>query len=202
MKYTFGTWSVSVDVTNTSSLTLIKQVHGGNVVLAHEIKNSKPEADGIFLSRKTDTAAIYTADCLPLILMASDKALAVHVSRKTLIRGLLENVKNFIYPTKIMHIFIGPHICQKHFIFEYAGSEIMEFKIKFPEAVEERDNTISLSLQKALKTFLTTWGITDDQITKDERCTYETKELPSYKRWIENGKAGNSGHLTTSVSTK
>jgi len=203
MSYKVGLWKIdgAVSAEPTASISKIKQVHGAKIINAHDIEEAHPEADGILLNTIDDTAVIYTADCLPLVLMNSSEALALHISRKTLIRGLLEHAATKIKPENIQHIFIGPHICQKHFSFEHAGAEIIEFQKKFPEAVEEKNGNFYLSLIKAVETYFKQWVITAEKITRDPRCTYESPELPSYKRWLEQGKPGQRGHLVTSIGT-
>src|SRR6185503_10097991 len=100
-------------VSNTQSPTpvAVQQVHGGTIVWADEI-TSLTMADGIAVH--ADMARefmIKTADCIPLVVLSADRACGLHVSRKTLLRGLLDGLSAFVPPQTITKVHIGPHIC-------------------------------------------------------------------------------------------
>ncbi len=185
----FGGWRVVAlkpgDVMKENVL-FAKQVHGGNIVDVVCLKIGECEADGVVLS-KTDgvVVGVVTADCAPVVVVTDTKAVVLHVSRKTLIRGLLDNVKKCIDVTEIKYIYIGPHICEKHFCFEREGEEIQEFIRLYPNVVERRGGKIYLSMRKALQVYFNEWEVSDDRITEDGRCTFEDDKLPSYKQWCE-----------------
>ncbi|MGH9858044.1 MAG: laccase domain-containing protein, partial [Acidobacteriota bacterium] len=86
------------------------QVHGATIIQT-PLDTKKEEADGALLTADSAPFAIRTADCMPLVMMTDQKALALHVSRKSLVAGLLDAVPDVIEPTQLTHIFIGPHIC-------------------------------------------------------------------------------------------
>lgn len=139
-------------------------------------------ADGVIT--EGSAAAIRTADCLPLILIGTTSALALHVSRKTLIQGQLETLPKHFDTTTIQTAWLGPHICEDHCVFEYQGEEITDFMEKFPNAYTPRTTGIHLSLRKATTHYLREWGIASSDIFDTQICTYEN-DLPSWKMWRE-----------------
>lgn len=172
----------------TTQQRLLKQTHDNNIVWINKL-SSLVEGDGVAVKRKDNLmGSVITSDCLPLVLLTSKVAMVLHVSRKTLIRGLLERVDNFIDVASISDVFIGPHICAQHFVFKWVGSEIQEFKTMFPQAVFSKEDGNHLSIREAVQSYLKKWGVQNNSITEDERCTYEDEQLPSYRRLFEEGK--------------
>jgi len=169
-----------------------RQIHGGNIT-----RQTDAEADGII---STGTrVGIATADCLPLVLAGADMALALHVSRKSIIHGLLDNVLTYIEPQNIDYAFLGPHICEYHFSFEEEGEMLRQFCSRFPDAVHFHKGKMYVSLRKAVHHFLRAWNIHPDRISEDGRCTYELDSLPSYRRWLKEKKAGRRKNMVTAV---
>jgi copper oxidase (laccase) domain-containing protein len=175
-----------------------KQVHSNNIVDAKDAVANETEADGLFLSDRLISAAIHTADCMPLVLTTKNSALVLHVSRKSLIKGLLDEVPNFISPKEIIGVYLGPHICADHFTFDEAGDEIKKFQTMFPEAVEVKENIYHLSLKNAVSKYFKEWAIEHIELQEDLRCTFKEESLPSYKRWM--GTTTPLGRIVTIVS--
>lgn len=161
----------------------VKQVHGAAIVRAQDIKKGETQADGIFAPANFRwPSMIRTADCLPLIVTTQDSVCALHVSRKTLIRELLDEVPAVIAPAEIISVYLGPHICAKHFVFETMGPEIAAFQERFPGACWQREDGLHISLLAAVEHYLAAWGVPVESRQIDERCTFETPSLPSYRR--------------------
>ena len=158
------------------------QTHGNKIIGAIECVSGQTEADGIYTDDAKHFMGISTADCLPLVLLTETKALALHVSRKTLVRGLVENIPAIINLQEITHAYIGPHICQQHFIFEYAGEEIQEFMKKFPDSFTEKDGVIHISLINTVQQYCDQWELKNIPIHTDNRCTFEDRTLASKRR--------------------
>jgi copper oxidase (laccase) domain-containing protein len=198
-----GNWNVQSLVQDDiealdNSIVIAEQVHCGEIVTASDIVIGKTKADGIFIDKQDIKAAVLTADCMPLVLTTNDSALVLHVSRKSLINGLLDKVDHFIEPENITGIYIGPHICAEHFTFPEAGEEIKKFQKMFPKAVAVKENIYHLSLRRAVNTYFKKWGIGDALIKEDGRCTFKEESLPSYKRWL--GSTAPLGRIVTVVS--
>lgn len=192
---TLGTWRVEVAVGKTpQGVVLSKQVHGRRIATAESLQHTDREADGIEMKKNSPAAAIYTADCLPLVIAGETTALALHVSRKSVVAGLLDEAAINL-PENIQGAYLGPYICAKHLIMEWLGDEVHELIRRWPEAVI-KNQAWHISLEKIVRQYLTEWGVPEDKIQKDGRCTYETLELASRKRL---GSAPLQSHIFTIV---
>lgn len=181
------------------SFITVNQVHKGAIVNAVDAQRERLDADGILMQRNDQPVAIFTADCLPLVITTDTATLALHVSRKTLIHGLLDHAASLINLADITSVFLCPHICAEHFIFEHEGEDIKRFREKFPAAITTT-LPFHLSLKSAVQTYLDTWHVSPDIIQEDARCTSEDESLPSYKYWLLSGKNGTLGRIATIVS--
>lgn len=159
-----------------------KQVHCGTIVEAQKLASARCEADGVLAGVSDAPIAVQTADCLPLVIVSRDKALALHVSRKTITRGLLDKASDLIAPASIAAVYIGPHICIRHLSFETEGPEVNLFKLLFPTAVDQHNGVTHLSLKRAVAAYLTAWRVPPEKIVDHSYCTFEHAELPSYRR--------------------
>ena len=70
-----------------------RQVHGTSVVVAdpnsRHTTDIRPEADGIFTTQPEVTIAVRTADCLPVLAVIGDLAMAIHAGWRGLCAGIL-----------------------------------------------------------------------------------------------------------------
>jgi copper oxidase (laccase) domain-containing protein len=159
-----------------------KQAHSGVIMWVDEASPTAV-ADGVAVhADNAQPLVIRTADCLPLVLLSPEVACVLHVSRKTLVKGLLDQVPNFIVPGQITKVFIGPHICAEHFVFEKMGPEIQEFQQKYPYACRETVTGLSLDINRVVEEYLKSWNVDEALLSRDGRCTFESPELPSYRR--------------------
>ena len=192
----FGSWEIDtiLETEVEADVFRVRQTHGGKVTV---VGDDSP-ADGLLTDLGKQPVGVSTADCMPLVVTSPTKALALHVSRKSIIRGLLESAANHIAPTEITGVYIGPHICGEHFLFEFEGDDIKTFREKFPSAATETDQGLSLTLREAVQTYFSEWGVGDEIIHEDGRCTQENNDLPSYKRSLDTDTKLQS-HLVTVV---
>ncbi len=193
-----GNWEIAtvLDSEVPPDVWRVKQVHGGKIGVAGD----SGEADGIVTSANKQSIGIATADCMPAVIVTANQAVALHVSRKTIIKGLLDAVLVHINPADIVGVYIGPHICGDHFVFEFEGEDIKTFCQQYPTAARITDAGVSLTLREALQTYLDKWNVPAKSIVEDGRCTQEHEELPSYKRALARGKPL-AGQLVTFVRT-
>ena len=101
------------------SIVFAEQVHGSRVAVAgkgNEVKFIKG-ADGLVSSEKGVSMAVFTADCLPVMMGTAGKAAGiVHAGWRGLFKGIIpEAVKLFkdkfgAQPGELS-VSIGPHIC-------------------------------------------------------------------------------------------
>lgn len=201
----FGKWKIittAEKIISGREILTARQVHGGNVVRDTHLESGEMEADGIILgSDSTNRIGIKTADCVPVIIMTDGVAIGLHVSRKSIVNGLLDNVMSFITPVEVNHIYVGPHICEYHFSFNEESYMIRRFRYRFPEAVHFHKGFLYLSLKKALLHFFDDWQINKERVTYDGRCTYEMLNLPSYRQWKQEGETDELGRILTVIES-
>lgn len=180
-----------------SDIIRVKQVHGAAIVWASAAQGQALAADGIAAPHTFMPAfMISTADCLPLAVVSDEIACVVHISRKTLIRGILETIPNFIAPHEMRAAYFGPHVCAEHFVFEQVGSEIAAFQQKFPFACQRRGDGLHLDINAVVTKQLINWGLPPDTLQRDGRCTFADETLPSYIRAWRSKQPLNGGIAT------
>lgn len=198
-----GRWRVAQQVTrehenrNTGFISA-RQNHGGVVVEAVECVSGQTGADGIMVRDGGQSVAVLTADCMPLVVVTDTAAVVLHVSRKSLINGLLDKVEDMLDIRQIRGVYVGPHICPHHFTFEWLGEELKQFQMLFPRAIEWSEPW-QVSLRCAVQSYFDQWGVQLDWFVVDERCTYEEANLPSYRRYLEQESDPNTARMATVV---
>lgn len=200
-EFTLADWKINLRVSprKLHPVLTTRQDHSGRLCTFTEAAN-QTVCDGVIIKRTDPPAAITTADCLPLVLTTAECAFALHISRKTLLTPLVSQTIEQVANQTMTGIFMGPHLCPRHLVFEYEGEEIVAFKKRFPLACKKLPNGTSLSLKIACEELLQPLITPATPLVIDNRCTYEDKTLPSYRRWLEGGKHGELQHLFTTVS--
>lgn len=195
-------WNISTVVGDTpTDIVIAKQVHGNVLVPVSDCENGVTVADGLIGTKGDTTFGIRTADCMPLVLGTNEHVYGLHISRKTLIAGILEELTKQLGTEKITGAYIGPHICENCFTFSYKGEEILLFEKMFPYATEMRTSVTHLSLLRVIAAFLEENGVEKENIITDKRCTFESKELPSYKRWLTTEQTSQLLQITTTIQS-
>ncbi len=164
-----------------SPVVLAKQQHTGVILAAEKILRGVTVADGILVAEKNIEAGVYTSDCLPLGLLGKEKAIIAHVSRKSLVAGILGAIEDYLNIYDLEGVYMGPHICKDHFIFESMGAELKSLHKMFPEAFQYNNVIWKVDLESIVKIWLKRWSYSG-KIWPDGRCTFACKELPSYRR--------------------
>lgn len=191
LEHTYDAWRVVIarrDELGEPVLTPARQVHGAVILsAAQRAGGDTTPADGIVVALGDPLAGVTTADCLPLVVLTPTQALVLHVSRKTVLAGQLEQAPKCINVDKITHAIIGPHICAEHFSFAWQGEEVQAFARQYPEAVRQSEAGLHLSLQSIVEHALATWGVRSDQIVHHASCTVEDEVWPSYRAMVDRG---------------
>ncbi|MEO6077978.1 MAG: polyphenol oxidase family protein [Candidatus Andersenbacteria bacterium] len=195
-------WEIST-VTNWDETAIItpKQTHGNTIISVSDCISGITEADAIYGDARSKPFGILTADCVPLVLITDIHAYAIHISRHTIVAGIVENIEKIIAnkKEKIVTAYIGPHICKNCFAFEYIGEDLQRLINNYPNAVFKKQSKTHLDLDKVIQDFLEEQDILEKNITRDMRCTFETPELYSYKRWLTEGNMGKFPNMLTVV---
>ncbi len=174
------------------------QPHGNTIIPSSQLAKGLATADGIYIGRGMPKGGIATADCMPLIVFGEHEVLLLHISRKTMVAGILKEAKKFMPKAPITAVYIGPHICPNHLLYETQGPDIVQFAELFPTAVQ-KNGSWSLSLRKAISGFLDELDIAPAAIVEDGRCTFEDKSLLSYRRALVEEDRVEERRIITSV---
>jgi len=151
----------------------VKQIHSPIIISSDSIEPDQLiEADGI-VGNDSKVKCIFTADCLPIIVLGSKGHAIIHAGWKGIRdRILFDSKLDFIDPKEII---IGPHIHLDH----YEVQE--EFKKEFPQSKNffESNGKIYFDLTKEVmdQAKLKNLKCTDTNI-----CTFSNLEFHSYRR--------------------
>ncbi len=162
--------------------------HGTNIAVVTTSEGGKiiPETDGLITTEANVGLAMTAADCLLISVYDSEqKAVGMfHAGR----RGLAsEIVTRFFDVWKNVclcnmhdcYVSISPSICVDHYTI--SDSDAQAF-MKWPDACQKRDDGIHLDLRSVAQQQLLSVGVSNDNITFDQRCTFEERTLFSYRR--------------------
>lgn len=160
-------------------VVLMEQVHGNRVIEVDEkdkgsvIKN----CDGLVTKDLNIKLCVRVADCLPIIIKTKDKK--THATVHAGWRGLKKDIiKNAIKLTgKSVKVYMGPHICVDHY-------EVKDDVAKFfnKTEIKIKRNKKYLDLAKIALSQLTNLGVDKKDVKISKRCTFEDKNLFSYRK--------------------
>ena len=161
-------------------IQFMEQVHGNVVATIDGQIVSPPTADAL-VTRKTGIGlAVMVADCIPLLFASPQTVAAVHVGRKGLMNGValaaIQEMRSFD-STEISAV-VGPSICGQ--CYEVSQDVYDDVTKSFPLAASKtRDGGFALDLSRALIAQLQSSGV---KVVDEGRCTFEDKNLYSYRR--------------------
>lgn len=177
---------------NADDIIYLKQVHSVRVL--KYLKNDKnikdEEGDAIITNEKNVIIGVFTADCVPIILVDEEKEViaAIHSGwRGTLDSITLKTIEKMKseFNTNASNIkaYIGPHIrkCCYEISKELKGNFIEKKKI-----ISEKElfNENNLNLEACILDNLRTAGVQEQNINSLDLCTYCSEEikLHSYRK--------------------
>lgn len=177
----------------------LQQIHSDKVyVYNNNYENIKDEeGDGIITNEKNIAVGVFTADCVPIIIVNEDSKVvaAVHSGWKGTFNSIVVNTINemkreFNINIESTKIFIGPHIRQCC----YEVSEDLKEKFIKKTGIEEDRlfNGRNLSMEECILKDLRKIGIEEKNIFSLNLCTHCEKsiKLHSYR-----GASGTYGRL-------
>lgn len=170
----------------------LRQVHGDHI-LKPGTDNADNEADGCYTDRRGTVCAVLTADCIPLLLCATNGAeiAAVHAGWRGLCNGVIERALDcFTYAPAAIMAWLGPHICARHY---EIGVEVRErclavFGAKAHTAfTAARTDHWQADLAQLAGLALAARGVTS--VYRCGLCTYERADLLySHRRDVNAGR--------------
>lgn len=97
---------------------VLRQVHGATIVEAKNINRTRPffplvsgDGDAIWTDEKNLWVGVYTADCLPVLVDAGDRVMAIHAGWRGLAADILGLCVKFLGPENIQKVVLGPAAC-------------------------------------------------------------------------------------------
>ncbi len=176
------------------NVVLMNQVHGNNVVLVTENDLGKTikDCDGLITNSPQVLLRISVADCLPIFISdsTSNAIGIVHAGWRGLdnqiIKMAIKKMKNkWKVKTGKLKIFIGPHICVNHY---EVKTDVSDKFSAYPKCILRINGKIYLDLAAVACEQLIELGVVNANIKIDSACTFETKELHSFRRGDKKGR--------------
>ncbi len=143
---------------------------------------SSIKSDGAWIEAGQCALFMMVADCYPVVCFDPTRnALGLfHAGRYDLGAGLLEKFlavgcERGVDPSRL-RVFVGPGICQQHYIFSEAPSSYTRV------VSQSADRVFHVDLRRDIRETLTRARVETDHIADDFRCTYESSDLFSHRR--------------------
>ena len=92
----------------TTSVALVRQVHGDRILEAGEGSGVLGEGDGVVSTKGRAAACVMSADCVPVLLAGADEVVAVHAGWRGLVGGAIDRALERVGPVRSG--WIGPSI--------------------------------------------------------------------------------------------
>ncbi len=179
----------------------VQQHHGIRVVAADDV-GPNTAADGILLQRPHRTAAVRTADCVPILICALDRrqrpgaVAAVHAGWRGTVGGIVrEALGAFVrrgWGPESLRVALGPSISAAHFevgpeVISAARRSLATGKVP---AVRGRGDRWQLDLPELVRRHLIEAGVRDEHIDISRACTFrDADRFFSHRR-----QRGRTGH--------
>lgn len=137
--------------------------------------------DAIKTKEKGLIVGLTTADCLPIAVFdpTEESVALIHAGWRGLKNGIIRKTIAKFKDRQNLEVFIGPHICQKHYEVKSDVSDVFK---KYPEALLRKDDKTFLDLGLIAKKQITDMGVKESNIKSDPICNFENKNLFSYRR--------------------
>ena len=177
---------------NMNDIIYLKQIHSDKILkyTLNDKSIKDEEGDAIITNEKNVIIGVFTADCVPIILIDEEKEViaAVHSGWKGTFESItlktIEKMKKEFNTNEInIKAYIGPHIKKCC----YEVSEELKFKFidkKKTINKEELFDENNLNLEECIIDDLKTAGVQDYNINSLNLCTYcsEDIKLHSYRK--------------------
>ncbi|ACD24934.1 conserved hypothetical protein [Clostridium botulinum B str. Eklund 17B (NRP)] len=187
---------------NVNEVVYLKQVHSDNILIYKNNDIINEEGDAIITNKKNVIIGVFTADCVPVILVDEVKKVsaAIHSGWRGTFNSItlktIEKMKSeFKCNPKNIKAYIGPHI--RSCCYE-VSKELKEKFLEKKKEIKESDlfNKNKLNLEECILNDLSNSGVKEENINTLELCTYcsERIKLHSYRK-----SNGNYGRMFTFI---
>tara|TARA_B100000676_G_scaffold285258_1_gene313719 strand:- start:602 stop:1174 length:573 start_codon:yes stop_codon:yes gene_type:complete len=158
---------VTLDYSNVASM---KQTHSNNVIEVE--KEGIYNADGLITSVKNLKLVVFTADCMPVVLIDNSKIGAIHIGWKGLENKIFYKALEHFNKNQLK-VFIGPHA--KNCCYEIKN----DLQVKFPNYTMTNDKKLYLDLSREIYNYCLQ---NNTQIEISSECTIHNESYNSYRR--------------------
>lgn len=177
----------------------MEQVHGNRVVIVGKKDDGKiiKNCDALITTDADVELCVRVADCLPIFVTDEKGQIIglIHAGWRGLSKGIIKStinkmenqwkMENGLHPEgRKLKIWIGPHICKKHY---EVKNDVSSKFLKYPKALTLKGSSFQgsrtfLDLGEIARQQLVELGVKNKNITIDGTCTYESKDLYSFRR--------------------
>ena len=159
------------------NLKFMRQIHSNRVEILRDIDDELPPCDGVITALKGVTLCVLVADCSPVLIADERRGVvaAVHAGRAGVTGKICTNAVNlmaseFGCEAGDLRVFVGANIKARNY-------EVGELDLG---AFNRYKNGGKFDIEAALRDEFTALGV--ERVEFDPRCTFETRELFSYRR--------------------
>jgi len=169
-------------------MIVMQQIHGDGVFRVDKSDDGKiiKNCDALVCDDPSVILSVQVADCLPIsIVDKKSRSFGLihagwHGLQKQIITKTIKLMIREFHPDPVdVEVTIGPHICQKHY--KVKGDVFKKFSM-FSEAILSKDGEVFLDLAKVAEFQLVGLGVKKENIKIDKTCTFEDKNLFSFRR--------------------
>lgn len=170
-----------------------KQTHSYRFVSADspDFIDETNEADALVSKQPRNALMVYTADCLPVMVIDPNKnrIAAIHAGWRGLFAGICENVvKNSVFdnPSELF-VFAGPHIQANSFevkpdIFDRVLPSLEKNNIDRSEVIIESDDKYFINMKRYLELKMQSYGIDSEKVHSSSINTVSSPKHCSFRR--------------------
>jgi polyphenol oxidase len=171
-----ATWEVLPNLFPELKFAKLKQIHGNNVVCSPTPELT--EADGHWTEQNNTALTIVTADCLPIMIVDSNRIGAVHAGWRGIENQVLLKTLQAGF-SRDLEIFIGPHIHRDSF---EVGNDVAEKFVAsavFPHPDPQKKY---VDLAKITLAQLQSFGVDENNVYLSPHNTFKNLDFSSYRR--------------------
>ena len=159
------------------NLKFMRQIHSNRVEILRNIDDELPPCDGVITVLRGIALCVLVADCSPVLIADERRGVvaAVHAGRAGVTGKICTNAVNlmaseFGCEAGDLRVFVGANIKVRNY--EVGGLDLGEFN--------RYKNGGKFGMEAALRDEFAQLGV--ERVEFDPRCTFETRELFSYRR--------------------
>jgi YfiH family protein len=160
----------------------MRQVHGGEVVVARRTSGGVPDADAAVTIETARPLVVLTADCAPIALVSDNAVGAVHAGWRGLADGIIEaavDAQRSLDDTPVRAV-LGPCIQPERYAFGAAELDALASRLGPSVRGRTGGGEPALDLRAGVRAALAAAGVTD--LTDTDVCTAASPDYFSYRR--------------------